>query len=130
MSMLILFLSSCQTETPFPQSEINSKPFKQQNKQIVKASYYGEGDGFKGKKTASGEIFNPSALTAAHPTLPFDTMIEVRNPKNGKKVNVRINDRGTFTPGRSLDLSLAAAQNLEMTDHGVTSVEIVVIKSE
>lgn len=63
-------------------------------------------------KTASGERMNPSAMTAAHRSLPFGTKLKVNNPKNGRSVVVRINDRGPFIKGRVLDLSKAAAQQL------------------
>jgi rare lipoprotein A len=63
-------------------------------------------------KTASGEMMNPAAMTAAHRSLPFGTKLTVTNPNNGRAVVVRINDRGPFTKGRVLDLSKAAAQRL------------------
>lgn len=67
------------------------------------ASYYSEG-----QLTASGEVFDPSAMTAAHKTLPFDTMVRVTNPVTSTSVTVRINDRGPFVTGRCIDLSQAA----------------------
>lgn len=76
------------------------------SKEVVLASWYGPG--FHGKMTANGEIFDSSALTAAHKTLPFDTLVKVTY--KGREVIVRINDRGPFIEGRSLDLSEAAAQ--------------------
>ena len=74
------------------------------------ASVYGAGDGYAGKKTASGERMNPSALTAAHRTLPFGSQVRVTNQKNGRSVTVRITDRGPFVRGRVIDLSPAAAR--------------------
>jgi rare lipoprotein A len=74
----------------------------------VHASWYGPG--FHGKKTASGEIFNQNDMTAAHKTLPFGTIVKVSY--NGKSVKVRINDRGPFIKGRTIDLSKAAAQKI------------------
>ncbi|MET0279146.1 MAG: septal ring lytic transglycosylase RlpA family protein [Pseudorhodoplanes sp.] len=74
------------------------------------ASVYGAGDGHAGKKTASGERMNPSALTAAHRTLPFGSHVRVVNQKNGRSVTVRITDRGPFVRGRVIDLSPAAAR--------------------
>lgn len=76
------------------------------------ASVYGNGDGYAGRKTASGERMNPAALTAAHRTLPFGTHVRVHNRKNGKSVVVRISDRGPFIRGRVIDLSPAAARAL------------------
>lgn len=72
------------------------------------ASTYGEGDGTAGGPTASGETFNPSAMTAAHKTLPLGSIVKVTNQSNGKTVTVRINDRGPYIAGRCLDLSTAA----------------------
>src|SRR5215203_7539889 len=75
-------------------------------------SHYGQG--FAGRRTASGEKFNPSAMTAAHRTLRFGTKVRVTNPRNGRAVVVRINDRGPFVKGRSLDLSSGAARAIGM----------------
>jgi rare lipoprotein A len=73
-------------------------------------------------RTASGERMNPSALTAAHRSLPFGTKLRVTNQRNGKSVVVRINDRGPFVRGRVLDLSKGAAQRLGFISSGHTSV--------
>jgi rare lipoprotein A len=69
---------------------------------------------YDSQKTASGERANPGALTAAHRTLPFGTIVKVTNRKNGRSVQVRINDRGPFTKGRIIDLTPAAAQRIGM----------------
>lgn len=69
-------------------------------------------------KTANGERMNPANLTAAHKTLPFGTKLRVTNPKNGKSVVVRINDRGPFIKGRVIDLSKAAAQRIGIISRG------------
>lgn len=90
------------------------------------ASWYGEE--FAGRTTANGEIFDPLQLTAAHRTLPFGTIVEVRNPRNGATVKVRINDRGPFVGNRVIDLSYAAADRLKMVETGVGEVEIRVLK--
>jgi rare lipoprotein A len=84
------------------------------------ASWYGAE--FEGKPTASGEIFNASQFTAAHPTLPFGTMLRVTNKHNNKTVTVRINDRGPFVSARIIDLSRAAAQQLDMIKTGTAPV--------
>ena len=68
--------------------------------------------GYDGQKTANGERANPRAMTAAHKSLPFGTMVTVVNKKNGREVTVRINDRGPFIPGRIIDLTPAAASQL------------------
>jgi rare lipoprotein A len=73
-------------------------------------------------RTASGEHMNPSALTAAHRSLPFGTRLKVTNKNNGKSVVVRINDRGPFIKGRVLDLSKGAARQLGFVNSGQTSV--------
>lgn len=86
------------------------------------ASYYG--DEFQGRPTSSGELFDMNALTAAHKTLPFGTMLEITNLANGKKVVVRVNDRGPFVDTRELDVSKAAAAQLGMLDTGTARVSI------
>jgi rare lipoprotein A len=73
------------------------------------ASYYN-----RGKRTANGESFNPRGKTAAHPHLPFNTWVKVTNPKTGRSVSVRINDRGPFVGGRILDLAEGAAKSIGM----------------
>ena len=78
----------------------------------VSASWYG--DELRGNRTASGEKFNPDGLTAAHKTLPFGTCLVVGNPRNGKSVNVRVNDRGPFAEDRVLDLAAGAARAIGM----------------
>lgn len=86
------------------------------------ASQYGTGDGYGGRRTASGEIMRPSALTAAHKHLPFGTSVEVTNKHTGRSVVVRINDRGPFVRGRCIDLSRAAANAIGMG--GLAPVEV------
>ncbi|WP_431892788.1 septal ring lytic transglycosylase RlpA family protein [Micromonospora haikouensis] len=86
------------------------------------ASFYDEG-----QLTANGENFDPSAMTAAHKTLPFDTMVRVTNPANGKSVTVRINDRGPFIDGRCLDLSRAAFAAIASVDVGALTVKYEVL---
>jgi hypothetical protein len=86
------------------------------------ASWYGPG--FAGRRTASGEVFDPSLLTAAHKTLPFGTRVRVVNLENGRSVDVRITDRGPFKPGRVIDLSRAAAEAIGMIGSGVAQVRV------
>lgn len=89
------------------------------------ASWYGgNGDGFSGKPTASGEIFNPKELSCAHRTLPLGTYLDVENLDNGKRVIVKVNDRGPFAKGRILDLSKRAALELGFLADGFTQVAI------
>ena len=94
-----------------------------------KASYYG-GAALNGHLTASGERFNPNALTAAHPSLPFGTRIRVTNLSNHRQVVVRVNDRGPFVKGRILDMSTAAAKKIHMTGQGVAQVRLEILKGE
>ncbi len=89
---------------------------------VMTASWYGPR--FHGKLTANGEQYNQMALTAAHKSLPFGTVLQVTNPKNGKSVIVRINDRGPFIEGRDLDLSKGTALNLGMIGLGVIKVKV------
>ena len=86
------------------------------------ASWYGWE--FNGRPTASGEIFNDSQLTAAHPILPFGTVLKVTNQHNNKTVMVRVNDRGPFVAARILDLSRAAAEQLDMINTGTAPVKV------
>jgi rare lipoprotein A len=79
------------------------------------------------QKTASGERFNPNAMTAAHRTLPFGTKVKVTEVRSRKSVVVRINDRGPFIKGRIIDVSRAAAQQLGMIGRGVAQVEMHVV---
>ena len=88
------------------------------------ASWYGPG--FHGRRTASGERFNQHGFTAAHKKLPLGTHVVVTNLRNGKKVEVEINDRGPYVRGRILDLSRAAAMHLGMQKTGVTPVRLEV----
>ncbi len=93
--------------------------------QTGQASWYGEK--FHNRRTASGEVFDMNKYTAAHRTLPFDTMVRVENLKNGKRIDVRINDRGPFVEGRIIDLSRKAAETLGMIRDGVVPVRIRVL---
>jgi rare lipoprotein A len=92
-----------------------------------KASWYGHQ--FHGRLTATGETYNQHELTAAHPSLPFNTYLKVRNLKNGDSVIVRINDRGPFIPGRTLDLSREAARCIKSEKVGVVPFEAVIMES-
>lgn len=92
------------------------------------ASWYGPG--FHGKQTANGEIYNQNQLTAAHRTLPFNTVVRVVNLENGKTVNVRINDRGPYARGRIIDLSREAARRIDMIEAGTAPVRLILVRSE
>lgn len=91
-----------------------------------KASYYSSK--YQARKTASGQRFNNKAMTAAHKTLPFGTQVRVINLRNGKQVDVVINDRGPFVKGRIIDLTQAAFAKIEDMKVGLADVEIMVIR--
>ncbi|MGO9649883.1 MAG: septal ring lytic transglycosylase RlpA family protein [Terriglobales bacterium] len=90
--------------------------------QVGTASWYGEY--FEGRATASGEPFHMYELTAAHPTLPLGTWVRVTNLSNGRRIFVRINDRGPIVPGRIIDLSYSAAQALAFQEKGLQQVRL------
>jgi rare lipoprotein A len=119
--LLVLALAAC---GPKAQAHQSPPPPHSANLYRGYASWYGES-----QMTASGERFNKHALTAAHRTLPLGTQVRVTNTKNGKSVVVRINDRGPYGGhGRIIDLSEAAAKQLDMIDAGVAPVTLEVIK--
>ncbi|MEL7729287.1 septal ring lytic transglycosylase RlpA family protein [Citromicrobium bathyomarinum] len=89
------------------------------------ASYYGRR--FHGRRTANGERFDMNAMTAAHKTLPFGTKVRVTNPRTGKSVVVRINDRGPYAHGREIDVSRAAATQLGLIQRGHGTVELALV---
>ena len=93
--------------------------------QTGEASWYGKPH--HGHRTASGEIFDMYRLTAAHPSLPFGSRVRVTNLRNGRSVEVRVNDRGPIVAGRILDLSYAAAQELVAVSDGTIPVRIRVL---
>ena len=89
------------------------------------ASWYG--GKFNGRLTSNGEVFDTNVKTAAHKTLPFGTVVKVVNLENGKSTTVRINDRGPFVEGRIIDLSRAAAEEIDMVSRGVARVRVQVM---
>ena len=89
------------------------------------ASWYGHG-----AVTANGEEFDLSAMTAAHKTLPFGTVVQVQNLRNGRDIFVRINDRGPFVDGRIIDLSFAAALSLGLAGPGIAPVRVTVLSGK
>jgi rare lipoprotein A len=132
MNRLVLFISvvflcvfsGCQWLPVFP-----SPQSKEQGKGKTErglASYYA--DKYHGRPTASGEIYNRRAMTAAHRTLPFGTRVRVTNQRNRKSVVVRINDRGPFVQGRIIDLSRAAAESVSMIRDGVVEVTVEILR--
>jgi rare lipoprotein A len=111
---------------------VNGKTYKVRDSSLGfvqrgEASWYGTK--FHGRKTSSGEPYNMYAMTAAHKTLPLPTYVEVKHLKNGRKVIVKVNDRGPFHPGRIIDLSYAAAHKLGITGTGTGPVEVRAINT-
>jgi rare lipoprotein A len=96
---------------------------KSESKSHGIASFYSQGT-----KTASGEKFDPGELTAAHPTLPFGTRLRVTNQHTGRSVTVRVNDRGPYVPGRVVDVSYSAAEQLGMVGRGIAPVKLDVVQ--
>lgn len=110
-------VASVVRRTPTPEASTT------QGKSNGIASFY-----WQGTKTASGEKFDPKELTAAHPTLPFGTKLRVTNQHTGRSVTVRVNDRGPYVPGRVVDVSYSAAQELGMVGRGVAPVKLDVVQ--
>lgn len=110
-------VASVVRRTPAPEASTT------QGKSHGIASFYSQGT-----RTASGEKFDPNELTAAHPTLPFGTRLRVTNQHTGRSVTVRVNDRGPYVPGRVVDVSYSAAQELGMVGRGVAPVKLDVVQ--
>jgi rare lipoprotein A len=104
------------------ENTVNTSAVKLIDRGTLKASWYGPK--FHGKFTANGEVYDQMALTAAHKSLSFGTLLKITNPKNGKSVIVRINDRGPYIEGRELDLSKGAAIELGIMEKGVARVKV------
>ncbi len=106
--------------------DIVNKSKKSLQTKYGSASFYGPG--FHGRKTASGEVFNQNALTAAHRTLPFGTKLRVTCTATGRSTIVKVNDRGPYHGNRILDLSVGAAKAIGMVEKGVTNVKYEILK--
>jgi rare lipoprotein A len=103
-----------------------SEPIKPIKTWVGNASWYGRE--FDGKKTADGERFDSESLTAAHPNLPFGSVLRVVNPRNGKFELVRINDRGPYQEGREIDVSYRVARKLGLVHAGVNQVRLELLE--
>jgi len=114
--------AGCSAARRSEREAIELEPLEPLHIAVGSASWYGAE--FAGRPTASGEIFDPRKLTAAHRTLPLGSVVRVTNTGNGRSLLVRINDRGPFTAGRILDCSEAAARALGFRRHGVADVAI------
>jgi peptidoglycan lytic transglycosylase len=115
--LLGLFVTACGTRPAVRPERVRQE--------VGWASYYARG--FDGRRTASGERYDENALTAAHPSLPFGTMLRVTNLNNHRTVTVRVNDRGPFVKGRIIDISYAAAKRLRMLRDGLARVILTVL---
>jgi rare lipoprotein A len=113
-------VASAKKHTPFARLK-NATPT--QIASLGVASFYTEG-----QQTASGEKFDTNDLTAAHPTLPFGTRLRVTNVASGRSVTVRVNDRGPYVPGRVVDVSHSAADELGMVGSGIAKVKLDVVQ--
>lgn len=96
---------------------------KQYQSNMVNVSYYD----LPGNRTSNGEVFDPNKMTAAHKRLPFDTIVQLSNPENGKSVHVRINDRGPFVANRKFDVSKGAAEYLGIIKDGIATLQVKII---
>ena len=130
--LLLLFASACATAPSSPARPVShpippggvASGWSEQGL----ASWYGGDDGFEGKPTASGEIYDSSKMTAAHRDLPLGTVVDVTNLDNGRTARVRINDRGPFVHGRVIDLSHAAASELGLIGPGTGPIRITIVE--
>lgn len=124
---MICFLLSCAPSARFS-ARSDFKNTETSGNLKEGASFYGEAsyyaDKFHGRKTANGETFDMYGISAAHKSLPFDTILLVTNLDNNISIRVRVNDRGPYAKGRVLDLSYGAAKKIDMLDSGVARVKI------
>jgi rare lipoprotein A len=125
----LLVVAACAAPTPEPLPPSQNITVEQPTfRQVGKASWYGKQH--HGRTTANGEVFDMEAMTAAHRSLPFDTVVRVINVANGKSIKVRINDRGPYGRGRIIDLSAKAARALGIVDDGTAEVRIEAYASD
>jgi len=133
VSMMVSCSSSKTTVAPTKKSTVSSSSSKSSSSGVRvgavttgQASYYS--DKLHGNKTASGEKYDKRAMTCAHKTYPFGTMLKVTNTSNGKSVTLKVNDRGPFKAGRIVDVSGSAAEKLDMKTAGVVNVKVEIVK--
>lgn len=130
LTSVALFLTACTSPHPVPASPAlrEMRPEKPTFSEIGPASWYGKAH--QGRRTADGERFDRNEMTAAHRSLPFGTIVRVKNEATGKTVKVRINDRGPFVGDRIIDLSAAAGRRLGIRDDGIATVRLEVFPSD
>ena len=124
-AVLALLLGGC-ASTGSHEFDGAPRPESGPSGQTGVASYYAHR--YHGRTTASGETYDENALTAAHRTLPFGTRVRVTNLANGRRVQVRINDRGPFVAGRIIDVSWRAAGDLDFREAGLAQVRVEVLE--
>ena len=137
-SALVILFFSLHCTKPLVSTEKSGKPAEGASTEVIpeytetgEASWYGcEADGFEGRLTANGEIMDSSRLTCAHRTLPLGTYLEVKNRANGRRVILRINDRGPFVRGRIVDVSQQAAKDLGFLERGKADVIIRAVERD
>src|SRR5580700_8385111 len=123
LALAVMFVAGCSHRTAHVNTPL--APARLGTTETGVASWYGFP--YHGRRAASGEIYDMEQLTAAHRKLPFQTWVEVTDLDNGKRVSVRVTDRGPFVDGRVIDLSLAAARKIEMVGPGTARVKLKVI---
>ena len=126
--LLILLILSCAPSPRYNNNQTNWKYKDTKDTFYGISSYYGLNDGFDGNLTANGEIFDKDGISAAHKTLPLNSVVKVTNLSNGKSLTLRINDRGPYIDGRILDCSYGAALELDFVQEGTTEVKVKVVK--
>jgi len=129
-AVVLLSLAACiHRSASSTASSSSASPSPQSQQQMSAHGAAGwVGQEFAGRTTANGEIFDPMLMTAAHRTLPFGTLVDVRNPKTGQTVRVRVNDRGPYVGDRLIDLSYAAAQQIGIAESGGGEIDMTVVK--
>jgi rare lipoprotein A len=134
-----LLFAACGTRTVqsgessayYPKARVGSTAANSQKSESPFSSHvvaFWYGPGYEGHRTATGEAFDPNGFTAASKTLPLGSIVRVTNVRNGRSVEVRVNDRGPVAPRRSIDLSPAAAKKIGLTKKGVERVRITMVR--
>ncbi len=131
LCLVSFVLASCGTTARYNKEDTRLKSLSSKKGRVIEdgvASWYGPN--FHGRLTANGETYDMHGLTAAHRTLPFNTVVRVENLDNGKSVVVRINDRGPFAKNRIIDLSRTAAEEIDMLGPGTANVQLVLLEGD
>jgi rare lipoprotein A len=130
LAVAVVALAACGTQQSATQSESTSSSSAAAQTQPMSAHGTAGwiGQEFAGRTTANGEIFDPMLMTASHRTLPFGTLLDVKNPKTSQTVRVRVNDRGPYVGDRLIDLSYAAAQQIGIAETGGGEIDMTVVK--